>query len=219
MRSLDLVAVFGLLEPAPIEAPDPVVQKTYTLDSFAVSIHEGVVSFECACKRSEPYLLAVADLDRIHPPSGHYACALCLNELRNARTTAERVAVWFLQNRPSIAKDQHLYLPETFKRLIDAEEGVIMRPRRFVYAKFHNVALTQRDKVLSTCGDPHCVNPYHMMLAASSATKMTPDMKKDVQTWHSNQVSPRVIQQLLEIKYSRSFSLRTITNLKKSLPA
>jgi hypothetical protein len=97
VRSLDLVAVFSLLEPAPVDALDPIVQKTYTLDSFTVSIHGGVASFECACRRSEPYLLAVADLDRIHPPSGHYACALCLNELRNARTTAERVAVWFLR--------------------------------------------------------------------------------------------------------------------------
>ena len=218
MNPLDLVTVFGLLEPTPVKALGPVVQKTYTLDSFVVSDYGESASLTCKCCRSEPYLLASADLERIHPALGLFACTLCLNELRNARTPSDKIAVWFLQNRPSIAKDQHLYLPNSFQRLVDTEEGVIMRPRRFVYAKFFNVVLQQRDKVLNTCGDPQCVNPYHMMLAASTAAKMTPDMKKDVQSWFINKVTPRTIQQLLEIKYNRSFSLRTITNLKKSLP-
>ena len=219
MRALDLVTVFGLLEPTPVEAPDPLVQKIYTLDSFAVSVHGEVASLSCRCARTEPYLLAAADLERIHPASGLYACSVCLEEIRSARTPSDRIAVWFAQNRSSIVKDQHLYLPKSFQRLVDTEEGVIMRPRRFVYAKFFDLALKQCDKVLNTCGDPHCVNPYHMMLASSPATKMTPDMRKDVHTWLTRNVAPRVIQQMLEIKYSRSFSLRTITNLKKSLLA
>lgn len=217
MNPLDLVTVFGLLEPTPVKPLRPVVQRTYTLDSFIVHDDGDTAALNCKCCRSEPYLLASADLGRIHPALGLFACSICLNELRNARTPSDKIAVWFLQNRPSIAKDQHLYLPNTFQRLVDTEEGVIMRPRRFVYAKFFNVVLQQRDKVLNTCGDPQCVNPYHMMIAASTAAKMTPDMKKDVHSWFTNKVNPRTIQQLLEIKYNRSFSLRTITNLKKSL--
>jgi hypothetical protein len=219
MRNLDLVTVFGLLEPTPVPTEEDVVQKCYTLDSFTVSLKGPVATLECRCQRTAPYRLAHSDLGRIHPASGWYACPICLNELRNARTASDKIGVWFVQNRPSLTKDQHLYLPKVFQRLVDTEENVIMRPKRFVYSKFYNVELTRRDKVLSTCGDPHCVNPYHMMVAASSATKMTPDMKQDAYSWFLKNISPRVVQQLLEIKYNRSFSLRTITNLKKSLPA
>jgi hypothetical protein len=219
MRSLDLVTVFGLLEPAPVTQSDTEVQKTYSLDSFLVEVRGHAADLSCKCLRTPPYRLATADLGRLHPASGLFACPVCLNELRNARTPSDRIAVWFAQNRPSIAKDQHLYLPKTFQRLVDTDGSVVMRPRRFVYSKFFNIELQQRDKVLNTCGDPQCINPYHMMVAASSATKMTPDMKKDVQSWLTKNVSPRVIQQMLEIKYSHSFSLKTITNLRRSLPA
>lgn len=217
MTDLELTAVFGLLEPTPVKPPDPAVHRTYTLDSFAVAVHAETAVLTCRCTRSEPYWLALEDLDRIHPASGLYACAICLNELRNARTPSDQIAVWFWQNRPAITKDQHLYLPQSFQRLVDTEENVIMRPRRFVYTKFFGVALTKKDKILQTCGDPQCVNPLHMMISASAAAKLTPDMKKDVQLWLLKQTHPRVIQQLLEIKYSRSLSLRTITNLRKSL--
>lgn len=216
MPSIDLVSVFGLLEPSPVKPPDPTVQKSYTLDSFAVTIHEETAVLTCRCCRSEPYWLALGDLDRIHPTTGVYACAICLNELRNAHTPSDRIAVWFSQNRPFITKDQHLYLPESFQRLVDTEESVIMRPRRFVYSKFFGVTLSQKDKILHTCNDPHCVNPLHMMVCASAATKLTPDMKKDAELWLSHNTSPQVIRQLLEIKYNRSLSLRTITNLRKS---
>jgi hypothetical protein len=56
-----------------------------------------------------------------------------------------------------------------------------------------------------------------MMLAASPATKVTPEMKEDVQLWLSKNIKCSLIRQMLEVKYKRSLSLRTITNLKKSL--
>lgn len=217
--TVDLVSIFGLLEPHPVKPPDPAVQKTYTLDSFAVAIHGETALLTCRCRRSEPYRVAVEDLSRIHPASGLYACSRCLNELREARTPSDKIAVWFNQNRPFVTKDQHLYLPESFQRLVDRGKNVIMRPRRFVYSKFFGVTLTQKDKVLQTCTDPHCVNPLHMMVCASAATKLTPDMKKDVELWLLQNIKPQVVRQLLEIKYSRSLSLRTITNLRKSMPA
>ena len=217
MTAVDLVSVFGLLNSTIPKPPDHVVQKTYTLDSFTVAVHKETAVLTCRCCRSEPYWLALEDLSRIHPTCGLFACVICLNELRNAHTPSDQIGVWFAQNRPFITKDQHLYLPDSFQRLVDTQENVIMRPRRFVYSKFFGVSLTKKDKVLLTCDDPDCVNPYHMMVSASSATKVTPDMKKDVKLWLSNQTSPQVIQQLLEIKYNRSLSLRTITNLKKSM--
>ena len=219
MRSVDLIAVFGLLEPRPPEPPNPVVQRSYTLDSFFVDIRGNTAELTCKCKRCEPYLLCVEDLDRIHPASGLFACPVCLEELKNAKSPSDKVAVWFAQNRPSITKDTHLYLPGDFCRLVDTSKNTIMRPRRFVYAKFYGKDLRQSDKILCTCGDPLCVNPYHMMLAASPATKVTPEIKQDVYKWTMNNVHPKTMQQLLEIKYKCSLSLRTITNLRKSLLA
>jgi hypothetical protein len=217
MSSTDLISVFGLLEPRPLKNYNQESQRSYTLDSFLVECHGGTSHLTCKCLRSKPYVLATEDLSRCHPPGGIYACSLCLSELRDARTPSDRIRVWLTQNRPSIANDQHLHLPKTFTRLVDTEDKVIMRPRRFVYAKFYDIALQQRDKVLCTCGDTLCVNPYHMMLAASPATKVTPEMKEDVQLWLSKNIKCSLIRQMLEVKYKRSLSLRTITNLKKSL--
>lgn len=218
MRSLELAAVFGLLEPELVPRPKGQILKTYNLDSFTVEERIDGCVYTCKCLRSEPIFLSLSDSRKVRAPTGVYACPICLNELRNARTTSDRVAVWFTQNRPSLTKDQHLYLPVSLQRLVDSKEGVIMRPRRFVYAKFFNVALKQSDKVMTTCGDANCVNPYHLMIAASPATKVTPQMKEDVQLWLTKNISCRTIQELLQTKYSRSISLKTITNLKKSLP-
>jgi hypothetical protein len=216
---MNLIAVFGLLEPHPAKPPDSVVQECYTLDSFKVEVFTETVRFTCKCQRSAPYLIALSDLRKIHPSSGLYACQTCLQELKNAKTPSDKIGVWFTQNKPSITKEAHLHLPKDFCRLVDTDKNTVMRPRRFVYSKFFNVELKRSDKILSTCSDPLCVNPYHMMLAASPAAKVTPEMKKDVYKWTMNNVNPKIMKQMLEIKYNCSLSLRTITNLKKSLLA
>jgi hypothetical protein len=58
-----------------------------------------------------------------------------------------------------------------------------------------------------------------MMLTASPATKVTPEMREDVKTWVARKVRNKTIQELLKTKYNRSLSLRTITNIKKSVLA
>jgi hypothetical protein len=58
-----------------------------------------------------------------------------------------------------------------------------------------------------------------MMVAASPATKVTPEMREDVRTWISRKIKNKTIQQLLKTKYNRDLSLRTITNIKKSVLA
>jgi hypothetical protein len=209
MRSTDLVAVFGLLEPRPVPEVQPLCGKIYNLDSFTVRVYGEAAQLTCKCGRYDSFYLHVLDLERSHPSIGLYACPICLNELRNARSHSDRVAVWLTQNRSTITKDQHLYLPKC---------KVIMRPMRFVYTSFFKIQLSTKDKVLRTCSDSNCVNPYHLMVTASTATKLTPDMKQDVLLWLTKEIKPQTIQQLLEAKYNRSLSARTITNLRKSLP-
>ncbi len=214
-----LISVFGLLVQTPAKPPTHSISRVYTLDSFEVDEYQDISVLTCKCARHEPILVATRDLERAHRVCGLYACPICVAELKAARSPSDKVAVWFKQNRHTLTADQHVYLPCSFARLVDATDKTIMRPRRFVFAKFHNVLLSERDKILTTCGDTECVNPYHMMLAASPATKVTPEMREDVKTWISRKIKNKTIQQLLKTKYDRDLSLRTITNIKKSVLA
>ncbi len=212
-----LISVFGLLVQTPALPPTKSISRVYTLDSFEVDEYQDTSVLTCKCARHEPILIATQDLERAHRVAGLYACPICLEELRGARSPSDKVAVWFKQNRHTLTPDQHVYLPCSFARLVDATDKTIMRPRRFVFSKYHDVMLSERDKILTTCGDTECVNPYHMMLAASPATKVTPEMREDVKTWISKRIKNKTIQQMLKTKYNRDLSLRTITNIKKSV--
>lgn len=213
-----LISVFGLLSQTSVTKPNGPISNRYSLDSFFVEERGDAATLVCKCGRSQPFHLAVVDLERAHRVQGLYACPLCLEELKQARSPSDKVAVWFRQNRPCLTPDQHIYLPCSFARLIDATEKTVMRPRRFVFAKFNNLTLSDKDKILTTCGDAECVNPHHMMLAASPATKVTPAIREDVKTWIARHISRRRIQELVETKYNRKLSLRTITNIKNSVP-
>jgi hypothetical protein len=214
-----LVSILGLLVQTAVEPAKGPVSRVYTLDSFRVEERGDASTLTCKCGRHEEILIATQDLERAHPVAGLYACPICLEELRAARSASDKVAVWFKQNRLALTPDQHVYLPCSFARLVDATDKTIMRPRRFVYTKFHNVVLSEKDKIMTTCGDAECVNPHHMMVAASPATKVTPEMREDVKTWISKNLKTRVIKQLLHAKYNKDLSIRTITNIKKSVLA
>jgi hypothetical protein len=214
---VELALVFGLLDSKPVKSSNQQLKKVYTLDYFRVTEYETYAEFVCKCGRSKPYTLEIKDLSKIRSSFGFFGCYHCLLEVKEAHSYSDKISTWIIQNKADINKTAHLYIPEGFSRLIDKDK--IMRPRRFVYSKFFDVTLSKEQKILCTCNDTNCVNPYHMMVAASAATKITPDIKKDVFTWFSKNISPRVIQQMLEMKYNLSVSLKTITNLKNSKPA
>lgn len=214
------MSVFGLIVQTPVTDANPngPPLKTYKLDSYKVEDFGPVSRLTCSCLRSGSEWVATGDLERAHPVSGRYACLTCIAEDRAAKSPSDRVAAWLAQNRPTLNSEEHLYLPKQFQRLVDAD-GTIMRPRRFVFSKFYDIQLSTKDKVLPTCGCDDCVNPYHMMRTLSPATKVTPQMKEDVRSWLSKKMSNKTIQILLESKYNCTISLRTITNLKKSVLA
>lgn len=215
-----LISVFGLVVQTPVTTPipdtDPI--NTYLMGSYRVRDYGTLSTLDCSCGRAPTEVVVSEDLSRAHPVAGRYCCSLCQEEDRNAKSPSDRVAVWLAQNRPLLNPDDHLLLPRDFKRLVD-RDGTIMRPKRFIYAKFYETTLSVKDKIMTTCNCENCVNPYHMMRTQSPATKVTPQMKEDVRSWLNKNMSNKTIQQLIEIKYSCSLSLRTITNLKKSVLA
>lgn len=217
MNNRDLIGIFGLLHAELLPVPDGrEPDQIFNLDHFTVKTFGETAVFVCKCARTEPFALSEHLIDRIKRICGTYACPICVQELKSARSGSGKVRVWFNQNRSQLTPEAHLYLPTGVVRLIDLQDKTIMRPRRFIFSNFYNVELRQKDKILNTCGDPNCVNPYHMMRAASAAAKVTPAMREDVLHWSYNQIKPQEIRELLQKKYQITISLRTITNIKKS---
>lgn len=214
---MSLIAVFGLIavrvSPDP---PDGPVLKQYDLDSFRVEEYARTATLACKCGRTKPYVLSLEDLGRIHPVQGLYACPSCLSELKSARTVAQKVSVWLRQNQSAVNARDHLRLPNNLTRLMDPESRLATRPRRFIYSSYFDLDLSSKENVVSTCSDPHCVNPLHAQIASSPATKITSRMIEDVAGWLQKNVSNRSLQELIEIKYGVSLSTRSIDKLKRS---
>jgi hypothetical protein len=212
-----LISVFGLLLPIDPGEPQGEILHTETLDHFRVDTYANAKALTCKCRRFNQICLHPDDFKKIRPVSGLFACPICLTELKTAKSDSDRIAAWFAQNRHEITQDAHLYLPSTFSRLVDSHDKILMRPRRFVFAKFYGVELSSKDKILTTCGDPECINPYHMMRAKSPAAKVTPEIRLDVLTWTQKNLPNQMIKDLIEIKHNKSLSLRTISTIKNSV--
>jgi|31_taG_2_1085359.scaffolds.fasta_scaffold01943_7 hypothetical protein len=212
-----LFTVFGLLEPTPPKSPRGEVQKTFKLDSLRVSEYRNVLACECACGRSEAILLAPQDYKKITRLNQLYACPLCIQEFKDAKTTKEKLEVWLTQNKREIEAQQHLYLPKHTKILFDTRSGTTIRTKRAVYQAFFEKPLAADHFVLSKCNDEFCINPYHLMLSRSPAGKITPEMKSDVVLWSSTLGwSTLKIQHQIQQKYGRSVSKRSISSIKRS---
>jgi hypothetical protein len=153
------------------------------------------------------------DVAHAAPIRGLMACPACVQESRTHPGRSRLIQAWFRRRKLAIKPDQHLYLPESLQRLVDEEE--IMRPRRYVYKVFFDYDLLTEDKVLCSCGDKSCLNPYHMMIGKSPARKMTPEMQEAVERWLAMGKTTKSIVELLKIKFQKSFSIRTIQLIKK----
>lgn len=212
-----LFTVFGLLEPTPPKKPRGEPLKTFKLDSLHVSEYRQVLSCRCACSRSEPILLAPQDFKKITRLNQLYACPLCIQEFKDAKTTKEKLEVWLRQNKPEIESKRHLYLPKHTKILFDTSSGTTIRTKRAVYQAFFEAPLAPDHFVLSKCNDEFCINPYHLMVARSPAGKITPEMKHDVILWSSTLGwSVLQIQNQIKLKYGRSVSKRSISSIRRS---
>lgn len=208
--------MFGLLDaeqqPIPQGAPDRVEK----LDYLQIEHHGETVVATCQCRRSAPVALARRDFDRRCRLANAFACSVCTSELKNslAVSASDRFQAWLLQHKYVIDPKEHLYASVLPKRLVDTEDGTLMRPRRFIYARFYGVDLSTKDKVLMKCGDANCLNPHHMHLAASPAKKVSSEMHLDVLRWAQRKMTNKAIQELLEMQHGLSISVRTISALR-----
>jgi hypothetical protein len=208
-----LTLCLGVLDPIPIEIPDTPPLESYRWGNFQVHAWGHAATLTCLCGRSEKIPAALADLKKASPLHGIEACEICIKEYKSSKSRTQQVEAWIRRNRLGIDQDKHLYLPENLQRFVS--EGQIMRPRRCTYQTHYGVDLASEDHVLSTCGDAACLNPYHMMIGKSPAKKITPQMQNDIDEWLNLKIKTKTIVELLQKKYHKKISVRTIQLIQK----
>lgn len=208
-----LTEYLGILDPVVQDVPTGTPDEIRELGNFELAVYGSTGVLRCQCGEFPPVAARMRDISHAAPIRGLLACPACVEESRNLNCRSKLIQAWVRRRRLAIKPDQHLYIPANLKRLVADDE--IMRPRRYVYKVFFNEELSTKDKILCTCGDESCVNPYHMMRSKSPARKMTPDMEAHVRQWLNQSKSTSTIVNLLRMKYEQSFSVRTIQLLKK----
>jgi hypothetical protein len=211
-----VLLTFGLLDAVAQDVPQGAPDTSEQLDYLRIDHHGGVVVATCQCRRTPPLALLRKDFDRRCKLASHYACPVCVAELKGSLTasSADRFNFWLSQHRYVIDPVEHLYASVLPSRMTDQLDGTQMRPRRFIYSRFYGVELSSKDNVMMTCGDANCLNPHHMHVTTSPAQRVTLQMHKDIAEWAKRKLTNRTIQELLEIRHGQSVSIRTISSLK-----
>lgn len=211
-----LLLMFGLLDAEPLPLPEDPPERTEQLDYLRIDRHGASVVATCQCRRTPPVALLAKDFERRCRLASSFACPVCTAELKSAATSSasDRFQAWMLQHKYVIDPVEHLYASVLPKRLVDSTDGTLMRPRRFIYARFFGVDLETKDKVLMKCGDATCLNPHHMHLATSPAKKVSSDMHLDVLRWAKRKMTNKAIQELIEMTHGQNISVRTISALR-----
>jgi hypothetical protein len=208
-----LTLCLGILDPIPVEIPADPPKTVYRRGNFEVREWDTCSELRCLCGRSSAIPVHLNDLKKASALHGLEACDICVQEFKNSKSRSQLVEAWIRRNRFGLDNSAHLYLPENLKRFVS--EGQVMRPKRCVYQAYHGVDLQSEDHVLSTCGDPACLNPLHMMLGKSPAKKITPQMEKDITAWLEKNIKTKAIVELVSHKYKKRISLRTIQLIQK----
>ncbi len=215
-----LLLTFGLLDAKTVPLPEGTPDSVEQLDYLRIARHGSTVVASCQCRRTPPIALHASDFSRRCRLATAFACPICTSELKqgSAASASDRFQYWLMQHKYVIDQKEHLYASVLPKRLVDMVDGTLMRPRRFIYAKFYGVDLSSKDKVLMKCGDANCLNPHHMHLAASPAKKVSSEMHFDILKWAQHRMTNKAIQELLEIHHGKNISVRTISALRNRLP-
>lgn len=215
-------AVFGLLDIEPSTNASFGVPDFSNADQLDLLKYVNIgnqVAFKCSCNRQqEPYFLNQSLFDKIFPVQGKFACEICLLEAKNAKTIKDQIKLVLIQNAETIELSHHLILDYPTDKIYDPVRKQMVRIRRIVYELYYNVILKSNQKVLTVCDNSQCVCPSHLLAARSVALKVTPAMQTDIHEWASKNLTNKTIQDLIQRKYQKSISLRTIINIKKSNP-
>jgi len=217
-RNVRAASLMGLLEPA---LPDPPTGKpigTFTRGHWEVQTYERAVLWRCLCGRSEPLLLLPKDATKVRLPlDGLHCCEVCRAELESARTKYQRLRAWINQHRACLKEESCLEFPDVYDQEQPPNQDKYSRTRRFVFEQFWKKTVPSGHYVRLKCSNANCINPYHLCLTRSPATKLTPEATRLVQVLVQRGVSTATIQALLREQLSIELSMRSIQRTKKEL--
>jgi len=217
-----LSSIFGLLDVSDstdVSTSDLDFSNASRLGFFKFIKTSNHIALKCSCNRQlEPYFIRQSLFDQIFPAQGQFACEFCLTDTRNATTIKDKIKLALLQNFELIEQGHHLILDYPSDKIYDPVKKQMVRVRRIVYELYYNTELDSNLNVLTVCENKNCMCPSHLLAARSPAVKVTPDMRSDIHAWASKKLPNKTIKTLLQQKYQKSVSLRTIISIKKSEP-
>lgn len=217
-RHTRAAALLGLLEPSLPEPPSGDSLRTDRRGHWSVEHFATAVRWSCLCGRSEPILLLPEDSARVRLPlDGIHSCEVCRTELFAARTKTQRLSAWINQHRACLKENSCLEFPDLDLDCKTPVRERLSRRRRFVYEQFWKKTLRSDTYVHLRCQNDLCINPYHLCLTKSPATKLTEEARKLIVALASKGISTCTIQTVLQEQHSIKLSARSIQRTIKGI--
>ncbi len=205
-RSAEL---FRLLSPPLPSEPFGEPLRTEIKGHWEVEIFDSAVRWTCRCRRSEPFLMRPKEIPHILFPPGLIACEVCRHELQQAATKWERLDAWLERSRYTLDSNECLQRDDAAKP----------NPRllRRVYERFWRTSITPSHCVKSICSNRNCINPHHLCLVKTAASRLTTESENFLNRVLLAGVSTDTARQLLREKHSIELSTRSIQRIRRDL--
>jgi len=209
LRDVRAAQLFHLLSPPLPPQPVGVPKNTEVVGNWKVEHYDEAVSWTCLCRRSEPFLMHPKDVPKVKLPLGVAACEVCRAELCLANSRWKRIDAWLERCRYTLEKDRCLErddMPKPNPRLL-----------RRVYERFWKKSVASTDCVKSVCSNQNCINPYHLCLVKTPASRLTKESEAFLKQILLAGATTDTALQLLRENHSTELSKRSIQRIRKDL--
>ena len=209
LRDVRAAQLFRLLSPPLPPQPSGAPHHTEVVGNWKVEHFDEAVSWTCLCRRSEPFLMRPKDVFNVTLPLGVAACEVCRAELTSANSRWKRIDAWLERSRFTLEEGRCLErddMPKPNPRLL-----------RRVYERFWKKSVGPTDCVKSVCSNPNCINPYHLCLVKTPASRLTKESEEFLRQILLAGATTDTALQLLREKHYTELSKRSIQRIRKDL--
>jgi len=209
LRDVRAAQLFRLLSPPLPPQPSGAPNNTEVVGNWKVEHFDEAVIWTCLCRRSEPFLMRSKDVSNVTLPLGVAACEVCRAELTSANSRWKRIDAWLERSRFTLEEGRCLErddMPKPNPRLL-----------RRVYERFWKKSVGPTDCVKSVCSNPNCINPYHLCLVKTPASRLTKESEEFLRQILLAGATTDTALQLLREKHYTELSKRSIQRIRKDL--
>ncbi len=186
--------------------------------NFRIRRYGSIAEVRCFCGRTKPIRLSTQDLTKLVLLGQYKACQVCDEEAQKATTQTERLLAGLNRIRLKLDVGEHLYLDKELVRC-RISGGKDHRPRRMIFSQYFGTKLNSNDKIIQSCDDANCYNPYHMRVVKSTAKKLTPEAESLIRYLVREGKPTKVIVDVVELKTKVKVTPRYVQVLRKSVGA